>query len=41
MLALKFRIVAAKMRLLIDCFFSGLGKVATAIFEYVIGVLVI
>jgi hypothetical protein len=29
------------MRQLIDCCFSGLGKVTTAIFEYVIGVLVI
>jgi hypothetical protein len=37
----QFRIVAAKMRLLIDCCFSGLGRVITAIFGYVIWVLVI
>jgi hypothetical protein len=40
-LAPKFRIVAAKIRLLIECCFSRLGWVITAIFGYVIGVLVI
>jgi hypothetical protein len=40
-LATKFRIVAAKMILLVDCFISGLSKVITAIFGYVFGVLVI
>jgi hypothetical protein len=41
MLAPKVRIFRAKMRQFIDCCFSGLGKVTTAIFEYVIGVLII
>jgi uncharacterized membrane protein len=41
LLAPKFRIVAATMRLLIECLFSGLGLVINVIFVYVIGVLVI
>jgi hypothetical protein len=41
LLAPKFRIVVAKMRRLIDCCFLGLSGVITAIFGYVIVVLVL